>query len=140
MSHKASTKNHVAFAAATGSGKTLAYLLPIFQKLKTSENKLKATQSHSHSQTPNPRPSKRPRALVLAPTRELAAQILSVCKVLSHSTKLSVVSVVGGGSESAASQKKSLNRPVDIVVGTPGRVVKLWEDGSMFLGKTEVSE
>jgi len=138
--NKNTKKNHVAFAAATGSGKTLAYLLPTFHKLKITEEMRKAKNLFDDDYSR--RPSKRPRSLILAPTRELAYQILEVCKKLTHTTKLSIVSAIGGNdkgsSSSLSAQKKQLNRPVDIVVGTPGRVLKLWEEQHLFLGKVEV--
>jgi superfamily II DNA/RNA helicase len=130
----ASRKQHIAFAAATGSGKTLAYLLPIIQSLKAQE--MIATQNEgSESSVPSWKKPRRPRALILAPTRELATQIASVLKSLSHNIKLSTAAVVGG--EDLGKQRKKLDRPLDIVVATPGRLVKHWDDGSIFLGNVD---
>jgi len=129
--HILSGGNGLAFAAATGSGKTLAYLLPIVQLLKGQE-----FMSDGDSGGPKGRPlrkSKRPRAMVLAPTRELAVQILSVLKSLSHKAKISSELLIGG--EDYGKQRKRLeNRPVDIVVATPGRLVKHMRDSNVFLG------
>jgi Superfamily II DNA and RNA helicases len=154
----------IAFAAATGSGKTLAYLLPIVQALKAQELLLQTTthpernlqqgerveekgqQQEDESTTTTAattttntplmskgfRKPKRPRAIILAPTRELTVQIASVLKSLSHTIKLSTASIVGG--EDLGKQRKRLNKPIDIIVSTPGRLVKLWDDGSVFLG------
>jgi len=131
----------IAFAAATGSGKTLAYLLPIVQALKTQEL-LAAAHAHadndttaSASATTDIRKPKRPRALILAPTRELTLQISSVLKSLSHTIKLSSTCIIGG--EDYGKQKKQLNRPIDILVATPGRLVKHWNEGNVFLGSTK---
>lgn len=131
----------IAFAAATGSGKTLAYLLPIAQALKAQEVLLQSTsqplEPGSDNETSDPmtrkfRKPRRPRAIILAPTRELTVQIASVLKSLSHTIKLSTASIVGG--EDLGKQRKRLNKPIDIVVSTPGRLIKLWDDGSLFLG------
>jgi len=133
----AKSMQSIAFAAATGSGKTLAYLLPVIQALKAQEilmaqehqdgNGDSTTQSMATT-----RKSKRPRAIILAPTRELTAQIASVLKSLSHTVKLSTESIVGG--EDLGKQRKRLNRPIDILVSTPGRLVKHWDEESVYLG------
>ena len=123
-------EGNVAFAAATGSGKTLAYLLPVVQMLKSDEL---LSLSLSPEQAARLRKPKRPRAIVLAPTRELSTQILTVLKEISHSAKVSSESLVGG--EDYGRQRKRLeSRPVDIVVATPGRLVKHLQAGNMFLG------
>mmetsp|Transcript_3001 Transcript_3001/g.6189 ORF Transcript_3001/g.6189 Transcript_3001/m.6189 type:complete len:883 (-) Transcript_3001:165-2813(-) len=76
---------------------------------------------------------RRPRALLLAPTRELARQILSVLKSLSHRAKISSLLLVGG--DDYGSQRKRLSaKPVDVVVGTPGRIRKHVDAGELFLG------
>lgn len=112
----------IAFAAATGSGKTLAYVLPIIQSLKSQEE---FYVSHE-------RQSKRPKAIILAPTRELATQIASVVKQFSHTIKFSSEHIVGGG-EDMGKQRKKLNRPIDILVATPGRLLKHWKKGNVYL-------
>jgi superfamily II DNA/RNA helicase len=70
-------RKDVLVASHTGSGKTLAYLLPIVQELKR--------QEVAEGYTGRPR---RPRALILSPTRELADQIAGVVKQLSHFAKM----------------------------------------------------
>lgn len=76
---------------------------------------------------------RRPRALILAPTRELARQILSVLKSISHTCKISSELLVGG--DDYGSQRKRMdNRAVDILVATPGRLVKHRDAGDIFLG------
>jgi superfamily II DNA/RNA helicase len=115
-------KESLAFLAATGSGKTLAYLLPLMQQLKQ--------QEHFENYE---RRSRRPRLLILAPTRELALQITQVMKSLSHSIKLSSQALVGG--QDRGNQRRGLaDRPVDVVVATPGRLLQHWKDGTVFLG------
>ena len=120
-------KQHICFAAATGSGKTLAYLLPILQSIKSQEMIASADSS---------RKVKRPKALILAPTRELAQQIYSVCKELSHVVKVSSQLIVGGDSM-GIQRKKLTNSPVDIVVASPGRLVKHVEQNNVFLGEVQ---
>ena len=116
----------LAFLAATGSGKTLAYTLPLLQKLKEQE----------YFEEGFERRIKRPRVLILAPTRELALQITAVCKSLSHTVKVSTQALVGGTDK--GKQRKALStRPVDIVVATPGRLIQHWQDGYLFLGQVQ---
>lgn len=115
----------LAFLAATGSGKTLAYTLPILQQIK---------QNEVFDDTHEARP-KRPRAVILAPTRELVVQITAVVKQLSHRIKLSSCSITGG--EDYGKQRKALNRPVDIVVATPGRLIKHWKDQNVYLSSVQ---
>ena len=103
-------KENMVMAASTGSGKTFAFTLPVIQSLINQE-------SAGYSRT-----VKRPRALILVPTRELARQILSTIKDISHFAKVSSACVLGG--EPYANQKKSLDRMVDIVVASPGRLMQ----------------
>lgn len=91
--------------AQTGTGKTIAYLLPVLQDLKFSE------QAH-------------PRALILAPTRELVIQIVEQIEKLTPYLTVRVVGVYGG-SNNIKSQKIALAEGLDIVVGTPRRVYDL---------------
>ena len=128
-------KQSIAFAAATGSGKTLAYLLPIVQMLKSQEMLLLQPQQDKGPNDTSWKKPKRPRALILAPTRELTLQIASVLKSLSHTMKLSTTSLVGG--EDIGKQRKKLNKHIDIIVSTPGRLVKHWNDGNVFLGSID---
>ncbi|GAB4819540.1 hypothetical protein N2152v2_006586 [Parachlorella kessleri] len=111
-------------ASHTGSGKTLAYLLPIVHILKQAETSGVATKP------------RRPRALVLGPTRELTDQILLVAKQLSHQAKFRSACVNGGGDW--GKQREQLERAIDVVVGTPSKVVQHAEKGSMYYGDVEV--
>jgi ATP-dependent RNA helicase RhlE len=106
---------NVMASAETGSGKTLAFLLPIIQRLE--------------------RPGLT-RALVLAPTRELAIQIEATAKVYGRTAGLRTVAVVGG--ESLPKQIKALRTGVDILVATPGRLNDLIERGAVSLRSIEV--
>ena len=66
---------------------------------------------------------RQPRALVLAPTRELSRQILSVHKLVGHVCKVSS-DILVGGDDYGAQQKRLADRPVDVLVATPGQLVK----------------
>jgi ATP-dependent RNA helicase RhlE len=102
--------------AQTGTGKTVAFVLPLLQRVAAS-----------------PGPA---RALVVTPTRELALQIEAVAQSVSKFTGHRVAVVYGGvGYEP---QLKALRRGVDVVVGTPGRLLDLQEKGALDLSKIEV--
>ena len=88
--------------AQTGSGKTAAFLLPILHNLMD-------------------KPRGRTRALVLAPTRELAAQILEEFNALSVHTPLTGAAVYGG--VSAGPQEHAFRAGVDVMIATPGRLL-----------------
>jgi ATP-dependent RNA helicase RhlB len=102
------TGKDVAGQAQTGTGKTAAFLLALFQRL------LK-----------NPSPSGRSatgiRALILAPTRELAVQIFNDAEVLGRHTGLRIGVVYGG--VDYEKQRKTLQDGIDVLIGTPGRVI-----------------
>ena len=87
-------------SAQTGTGKTAAFVLPMLSKLKTNGNL---------------------RALIIEPTRELAAQVFEVCQDLSHFTNMHITLLHGGVSYDK--QKKSISQKPDIVIATPGRLL-----------------
>jgi len=124
-------KENILFAAETGSGKTLAYLLPTIARLKAEEFNVEKLEE---LRKPN-----RPRALVLVPTRELAAQVQQVAKELAHHAKLSVRGAFGG-SDGVGKQRNTLrkNGAYDLLIATPGRFEKLWDMGDVHLSKTSV--
>ncbi|MGH9066164.1 MAG: DEAD/DEAH box helicase, partial [Acidimicrobiales bacterium] len=97
--------------AKTGSGKTLAFGLPLLQRLQGG---------------PASRP-KRPQALVLVPTRELAVQVGSVLTPLAAAVGRRVATVYGGVPMDR--QVKALHRGADVVVATPGRLIDLGDRG-----------
>ncbi|KAK9809038.1 hypothetical protein WJX72_008266 [[Myrmecia] bisecta] len=115
----------VLLASHTGSGKTLAYLLPLIKLLKEQE-----AQEGFVS-----RP-KRPRAIVLGPTRELTDQILRVAKSLSHHVKFRSTCVNGGGT--MGQQTDALANPLDIVIGTPQKVAQHAEKGHLYYGDVQL--
>lgn len=109
--------------AQTGTGKTAAFLLALFTRLL------------NHPLEGERKPG-RPRALVLAPTRELAMQIHKDAELLGVFTGLTSVVVFGGMDHEK--QRRSLNRKVDLVIGTPGRVIDYSRAGDLDLSKVEV--
>lgn len=111
----------VVLGSHTGSGKTLAYLLPLVQLLRMDED--------LHGMLMKAR---RPRAVVLCPTRELCEQVFRVSKSISHHARFRSTMVSGGGR--LKPQEDSLNSPIDMVVGTPGRVLQHIEEGNMVYG------
>lgn len=103
--------------AQTGTGKTAAFALPVLQHL--SESKERAQP-------------KSPRALVLAPTRELAVQIARSFDTYGRGLGLKLATVVGG--LGYGRQIETLARGVDILVATPGRLLDLVDRGNVKLG------
>ena len=101
--------------APTGSGKTVAFAVPIVERLETGD----------------PRPS----ALVLAPTRELACQIVADIKPLAGARGLSVAAVYGGA---GIERQSKLARRAHILVATPGRLEDLIERGTVDLAHVRI--
>lgn len=122
-------------ASHTGSGKTLAYLLPVVHSLRAAEAAAAAAAADGGAAaggvvgTSRPR---RPRALVLSPTRELATQIGEVAKKVGHVAKFRSGVVVGGAPWGP--QRSVLQRPLDVVVGTPARLLGHNANGDLFFG------
>ncbi len=103
--------------AKTGSGKTLAFGLPMLARVSKAE-------------------SRRPRGLVLVPTRELANQVTEVLRPLGAVRSRRVRAVYGGvGMEP---QITALRKGLDVVVGTPGRLIDLMERGELDVADVEV--
>lgn len=103
--------------AQTGTGKTGAFLLPVLQQLQGKPG------------------SKNARALILAPTRELAIQISENLRCYSKFLKLSHTTIFGGVSQK--NQETELKKGVDIIIATPGRLLDLMNQGIMNLDKIE---
>ena len=108
-------------SAQTGSGKTAAFLLPTLQRLTKRSEK----------------PGKGPRALVLTPTRELAAQVEKNALAYAKNMRwFRTVSIVGGAS--FGYQTRALSKPVDLIVATPGRLMDLMQSGKIDFARLEV--
>ena len=95
----------------TGTGKTAAFLIPVLEKLEVNS---------------------RPQVLVLVPTRELALQVSEEAKKLSSHKNLRILAVYGG--DPIHRQLRLLRQGVEVIVGTPGRVIDHLEKGNL---KTE---
>jgi ATP-dependent RNA helicase DeaD len=108
-------EGHLVAKARTGTGKTAAFGIPLVERLTS--------------------PGKAPRALILAPTRELALQVSLEIRSLAGGTFPRICAVYGGASMGA--QLRDLSRGVEIVVGTPGRVMDHMERGSLDLSQLE---
>ncbi len=107
--------------AQTGTGKTAAFSLPLLQWL---------------SENPSKRQKGTPRALLLAPTRELAAQIGESIETYGQFLKLRHTVVFGGVGQ--GKQVRDLGRGVDIIVATPGRLLDLMQQGFIRLSSIEI--
>lgn len=107
--------------AQTGTGKTAAFILPLLQGLSARPRKAEKGT---------------PRALILAPTRELAAQIGESIETYGRYLRISHTVIFGGVKQ--FHQVKALNRGVDILVATPGRLLDLMQQRYIRLNQVEV--
>jgi ATP-dependent RNA helicase RhlE len=103
----------------TGSGKTASFLLPILEKLSSETEKKRVL-----------------RALILAPTRELAAQIQA--SAMSYGKNLNLTSMVIFGGVSIEEQKKRIRKGLDILVATPGRLLDLFNQKEINLSNIQM--
>src|SRR3954466_2253113 len=106
----------------TGSGKTLAFSLPLVARLATSDSR---------------RTPKRPRALVLVPTRELANQVLAVVDPLARALGMPSTTIFGGVGQNP--QVHALAAGVDVLIACPGRLEDLIGQGHADLGAVEIT-
>ncbi|MEY3013936.1 MAG: hypothetical protein RIT45_2671 [Pseudomonadota bacterium] len=106
--------------AQTGTGKTATFLLTVFKEL------LETERTHATA----------PRAVVLAPTRELAFQITEDAETLSRYTDLTTVAVFGG--MDWEKQARRLEEPIDLLVATPGRLMDYMKRGLVELRHVQV--
>lgn len=113
---------HVLARARTGAGKTLGFGLPLLAAVAA---------------LPDPTAARRPRGLVLVPTRELAQQVTDALAPLAKTLRLRLAAVYGG--TSLPRQAEALRRGTDIVVATPGRLTDLLERGACQLDAVAVT-
>lgn len=106
--------------AQTGTGKTAGFVLPLLQKLSSSINGA----------------SKKPRALILTPTRELAAQVFESVQVYGKYLPLKPMVIFGGVNLNP--QIRQLQKGVDILVATPGRLIDHHNQGNVDLSQVEI--
>eukprot|EP01134_Creolimax_fragrantissima_P006176 CFRG6176T1 len=108
-------------AAETGSGKTLAYLIPLINRLRVEEVEYGVTAR-----------TNRPRAIVLLPSSELAIQVRTVLKSLSHTARLRVVGLYGGCNQKRVDKTLS-SGAVDVLVTTPGLLQSRITSGQLYM-------
>ncbi len=105
--------------AQTGTGKTAAFTLPMITRLETGRAR-----------------ARMPRSLILAPTRELAAQVAQAFEKYGVNHKLDVALLIGG--MSMDDQVKKLDRGVDVLIATPGRLLDHFGRGRIMLMGVEI--
>jgi superfamily II DNA/RNA helicase len=111
----------------TGSGKTIAFGAPLVERLLQSQK----------GSTERRKPGRAPRALILAPTRELALQIDRTIQPLAQSVGLFTTQIYGG--VPYARQTGAISRGVDIIIGTPGRIGDLVSQGRLDLSQVVIT-
>ena len=100
--------------AQTGTGKTASFVLPMIEKLSTGRAR-----------------ARMPRSMILEPTRELAAQVQDNFEKYGAQHRLTTCLIIGG--ESMAEQTRKLDRGVDVLIATPGRLIDQFERGNILL-------
>jgi len=105
--------------AQTGTGKTAGFTLPMIDILAGSRAK-----------------ARMPRSLILAPTRELASQVAENFEKYGKYHRLTMAKLIGG--ESMADQEKLLDRGVDVLIATPGRMMDLFDRGRILLNDVKI--
>ncbi|WP_455373730.1 DEAD/DEAH box helicase, partial [Limibacillus halophilus] len=105
--------------AQTGTGKTASFTLPMIDILASGRAK-----------------ARMPRSLIIEPTRELAAQVAESFEKYGVNHKLSMALLIGG--TSMAEQEKRLDRGVDVLIATPGRLLDLFERGKIILADARI--
>ena len=105
--------------AQTGTGKTASFALPIIDILSSQKSK-----------------ARMPRSLILSPTRELAEQISILFEKLSKPHNLSIALLIGG--TPFTDQDKKLNKGVDILIATPGRLIDHISRGNILLNSLKI--
>jgi len=105
--------------AQTGTGKTASFTLPMIDILAAGRAR-----------------ARMPRSLILEPTRELAAQVAEAFEVYGKHHKLEKALLIGG--ESFADQERKLDRGVDVLIATPGRLIDLYERGKILLSDVKI--
>jgi superfamily II DNA/RNA helicase len=113
------TGRDVLGCAQTGTGKTAGFTLPMIDILSAGRAK-----------------ARMPRSLILEPTRELAAQVAESFETYGKHTRLTKALIIGG--ESMSDQEKALDRGVDVLIATPGRLLDLFERGKILLRDIKV--
>src|SRR5436853_1065635 len=105
--------------AQTGTGKTAGFALPMIDKLAAGRAR-----------------ARMPRSLIIEPTRELATQVDAAFEVYGKYHRLTTALLIGG--ESFTDQLKKLDRGVDVLIATPGRLLDLFERGKILLSDVRI--
>ncbi len=113
----------VAGQAQTGTGKTAAFLIAAYQRVLSTEVEADG--------------KRQPRIFVIAPTRELAVQIANDAEVLGKHTGLEVALAFGG--TDYEKQRRHIEAGVDVLIGTPGRVIDYYKQGVFKLDRVQVA-
>ncbi len=113
------TGRDVLGCAQTGTGKTASFALPMIDRLTAGRAR-----------------ARMPRSLILEPTRELATQVEAAFEVYGKYHRLSTALLIGG--ERFADQLKKLDRGVDVLIATPGRLLDLFERGKILLSDVQI--
>src|SRR5918911_2063768 len=113
------TGRDVLGCAQTGTGKTASFALPMIDKLAAGRAR-----------------ARMPRSLILEPTRELATQVEASFEVYGKNHRLTTALLIGG--ESFADQERKLDRGVDVLIATPGRMIDLFERGKILLSDVRI--
>jgi superfamily II DNA/RNA helicase len=113
------TGRDVLGCAQTGTGKTAAFALPMIDKLAAGRAR-----------------ARMPRSLILEPTRELATQVEVAFEVYGKHHRLTTALLIGG--ESFTDQLRKLDRGVDVLIATPGRLLDLFERGKILLSDVRI--
>src|ERR1700675_4685534 len=113
------TGRDVLGCAQTGPGKTASFALPMIDKLAAGRSR-----------------ARMPRSLILEPTRELATQVEASFEVYGKHHRLTTALLIGG--ESFGDQLKKLDRGVDVLIATPGRLLDLFERGKILLSDIKI--
>jgi superfamily II DNA/RNA helicase len=113
------TGRDVLGCAQTGTGKTASFTLPMIYHLSQGRSR-----------------ARMPRSLILEPTRELATQVSDNFEKYGSYTKLSMALLIGG--ESMDEQMRVLNRGVDVLIATPGRLLDLHDRGKILLNDVKI--
>src|SRR6202790_1040263 len=105
--------------AQTGTGKTASCVLPMIDMLALGRTRVRM-----------------PRSLILEPTRELATQVAAAFEIYGKHNRLTTALLIGG--ESFVDQERKLDRGVDVLIATPGRLLDLYGRGKILLSDTHI--
>src|SRR5213595_2876570 len=105
--------------AQTGTGKTASFVLPMIDMLAAGRAR-----------------ARMPRSLILEPTRELATQVAASFELYGKHNRLTMALLIGG--ESFVDQERKLDRGVDVLIATPGRLLDLFERGKILLSDVRI--